>query len=445
MTPLIGIIAILLSTNAYGASRGGLSEYERAVKATVMIMTVKPGTDEVLSRASGVFVNEKGWILTNRHVIFDGAKFRELVIAPMGSDERPDSSCLFRVLAGNVIPGIANDDAALIIPQSKDLKCVVPAYVIPTNAVPKTRTAIVALGYPGLDVGGDSLTVTEGTIAGQVVQDGRLTYLKIDAAIGPGSSGGPVIDAKGQLLGLAAAATQIKIAQGVVQELVGLIVPSATILESFPELNPQGGAGQTLSAPGASRALTAKEKRLARIARRATRSRSSSSAASSRRGQVPSNPPAPQGYMTPCMVKAWECIVNSPCARKTGTQTQKCTLIDKSCSNPNRAQPKAVIACLPLEGQLKKMQGIIDYGEKTIQLMGEQTLQLSPQNFEDAKLTRNQYKAKLDEYKGMLEGIYKYINFLQLFRDAIDRLEIDLTSLEKHFFDIPGTSKPTIP
>jgi serine protease Do len=58
-------------------------------------------------------------------------------------------------------------------------------------------------------------------------------FLQTDAAINPGSSGGPLFDMHGQVVGIA---TAVPVAAG-----IGFAVPSSVVLELLPQLEKQGG------------------------------------------------------------------------------------------------------------------------------------------------------------------------------------------------------------
>ena len=634
-------VILTLATLTLPTSGSASASFERAKRSTVQIVAFKHGTDEAVSRASGVVVNEAGWVLTNHHVVFSGYGYLDILVMPTGADEKPDTGCAYRIDTGGVIRALNDDDAALVIPRPGDVRCRVEHFLPPVAAVIETGENVTALGYPGVNVGGESLTTTNGRIAGYAEKDGRLQFLKIDAQIGPGSSGGPVIDARGRLVGLAAGGTELKIADGLVQNLVGLVVPGKNIVQSFPEIEgPPAPASSASSAspPPASSARPAvrraprdvrpglwytdavqlftalgyidpserfrpaaeatrgeflglvvgllggphmtKHRRISfddiprthplynlfdeagrlglvkgagdcygthpcfaepgakinraeaaalllrafglepkgavprfrdnpsdqwftesinaaarlcilrgdagdegpapavrpaapmlraemimmllrlhqhlaypscvhegvlRIPPAPDSAAPSTEETSSQKEQASSSPPPAQGDPSSsnlCTLRAWECIVNSFCARATTLQTQKCTLIDRTCVNPNRAKPPVELKCNPLEGQMKKMYEQIDHGDALIKLMAEQILTLASSFFDDARQTRSEYETKLNEYKGHLEGIYKYKNYLTIFREAIEVLERDMEAIENRFFNIPGTARP---
>jgi S1-C subfamily serine protease len=63
---------------------------------------------------------------------------------------------------------------------------------------------LVGLGYPAL--GGDTLTLTRGSMAGFALGDEAIELGKTDSELLPGSSGGAVLDASGRLIGVVTAA-----------------------------------------------------------------------------------------------------------------------------------------------------------------------------------------------------------------------------------------------
>ncbi|UZD22939.1 trypsin-like peptidase domain-containing protein [Algoriphagus halophytocola] len=64
-----------------------------------------------------------------------------------------------------------------------------------------TRDKLLVLGFPY----GMPYTVTEGTVSNPKQAIGSSDYIQTDAAINPGNSGGPVINEKGELLGIVTA------------------------------------------------------------------------------------------------------------------------------------------------------------------------------------------------------------------------------------------------
>lgn len=205
----------VLSTEAIAA---------RAVPATVTIVTFGE-TGDTLGMGSGFLVRSTGVLVTNFHVMAGAS--RAAVILTSG--EQYD-----RVEA-------LDQDAAADLAILK-----IPGYGLPvlatTAALPPVGARLVAVGNPlGL-----SRTVSEGIVSAIRLVDGRQ-LLQMSAAISPGSSGGPVLNAQGQVVAIATAylkqgqnlnfAVPVRYAMGLV-EGAQAAVPLA---QAFGDAAPDGG------------------------------------------------------------------------------------------------------------------------------------------------------------------------------------------------------------
>ncbi|EZH73915.1 hypothetical protein ATO12_13610 [Aquimarina atlantica] len=123
-------------------------------------------------------------IVTNYHVV-SGC----LTVSIEGQDKN-------RYLARVVYINQGKDIAFL---QAEDLPK--PAETILTNHDSETasRDKVLVLGYPY----GMPFTVTEGIVSNPRQIIGGSNFIQTDAAINPGNSGGPVINEKGELVGIA--------------------------------------------------------------------------------------------------------------------------------------------------------------------------------------------------------------------------------------------------
>jgi S1-C subfamily serine protease len=147
----------------------------------------RPQTQGVQSLGSGVIVDEDGWIVTNWHVVRRASK----ITVVLSDGTKYD---------GQYVSGDENNDLALLKITSKKP---VPFVEIASDREPLLGETVMAIGNPfGLEH-----TVTRGVIsaknrsydAGEVRFD---DVLQTDAAINPGNSGGPLIDTRGQLVGI---------------------------------------------------------------------------------------------------------------------------------------------------------------------------------------------------------------------------------------------------
>ena len=181
---------------------------QRAIQATVQVLTPQDGASDILSTGSGTVVNgEKGFILTNFHVVGDpdtgqyanAERMAWIALSPNGSMQPPTVRYRAEVVNGD--PQL--DLALLRIVAGADGKRTpdnlsLTAIPIGDSATVTIGDAVTVLGYPGL--GGDTITLTRGTVAGFV--DG---WIKTDAETNPGNSGGAAIDAAGELIGVPSA------------------------------------------------------------------------------------------------------------------------------------------------------------------------------------------------------------------------------------------------
>jgi S1-C subfamily serine protease len=151
--------------------------------------------DEYLQRAvgSGVVIVDKGIILTNLHVIAGAGRVRVAFADGSESDakivsEHPEQD--LAVLQAAVIP---DDLKAALVRPAADLQ-------------PGDR--VVAVGFPF----GIGPSVSAGVVSGLKRQyrapngEGLLSDLiQFDAAVNPGSSGGPLVNAAGEVVGIVTA------------------------------------------------------------------------------------------------------------------------------------------------------------------------------------------------------------------------------------------------
>lgn len=186
----------------------------RAFDSTVMVLSADlvDGRLKATGGGSGVVVGSDGSILTNWHVVHDkeGRPHDAFVIGRFSAPDRaPQLWCAGRPSRGKLQKEV---DLALI-------KCDLDLdgrRWNPTSTVwatlPEARGADIqmgqrlwVLGYP--DVGGGGLTLSEGLVEGWTGVDGAAgrDFIKTDAAIKNGNSGGPVVNDKGNLVGIAAA------------------------------------------------------------------------------------------------------------------------------------------------------------------------------------------------------------------------------------------------
>ena len=138
---------------------------------------------------TGVILTAAGQILTNAHVVADATAVRVLLD---GQSEPVDA----KVLGMDV-----GNDLALLEIDGKDL----PVMTLADSASVHVGQPVVAMGY-ALDLEGDA-SVTSGIVSAlnrsMITDEGALDGLiQTDAAISSGNSGGPLVDAAGEMIGI---------------------------------------------------------------------------------------------------------------------------------------------------------------------------------------------------------------------------------------------------
>ncbi|MCL6560759.1 MAG: trypsin-like peptidase domain-containing protein [Firmicutes bacterium] len=179
-------------------------------------------TEPEISRGmgSGFIVSKDGYILTNEHVI-SGADRVEVTVT---GREKPYPAT--KVGADHDL-----DLAVLKIEAEGDL----PTLPLGNSDAIRVGDWVIAIGNPyGLDH-----TVTVGVISAKgrpvSVQDRQYkNLLQTDASINPGNSGGPLLNLKGEVVGINTAINAQ--AQG-----IGFAIPSSTVQAVFDDLVKKGG------------------------------------------------------------------------------------------------------------------------------------------------------------------------------------------------------------
>lgn len=175
------------------------------------------------SGAGSGFVIESGkYTITNQHVV------------------KSDQKVNIRLQNGTSFPGYVlgtnkSEDLALIFNGNERP----PAVKFGSSGSDSLKIGadVYALGYPlSITEGLYTVTFTKGTLsARQTIKDCPGASLQTDTAINPGNSGGPMVNNKGEVIGVIACGLGSTGAQG-----IGFAVPSQTIVELIPSLSQYG-------------------------------------------------------------------------------------------------------------------------------------------------------------------------------------------------------------
>jgi S1-C subfamily serine protease len=158
-----------------GSLKAGPRKIADAVGSVVTIMND-------IGSGSGVLVSDDGYVLTDAHVVGDS------------KEARLRWSDGIETL-GEVVRVAKNRDVAIIKTNARDRT---PLALKRGPVTPGQR--VYAIGSPhGKDF---ASTVSGGVISADRVIDG-LRYIQSDTVVSPGSSGGPLLDETGSVIGLA--------------------------------------------------------------------------------------------------------------------------------------------------------------------------------------------------------------------------------------------------
>jgi serine protease Do len=171
------------------------------------------------SLGSGVVVDSKGYIITNRHVV-----------------EKADR---IRVRFEDDPPGVQHDAKVIGTDQETDLAVIkvdvdraLPAAKMGNSDSMQVGDWVLAVGSPF----GLSETVTAGIVSAKgrdIVPNRQFqTFIQTDAAINPGNSGGPLVNMNGEVIGInTAILSETNAYAG-----VGFALPSKTVVEVYNQL-----------------------------------------------------------------------------------------------------------------------------------------------------------------------------------------------------------------
>lgn len=171
------------------------------------------------SLGSGVIVDPKGYIVTNRHVVEKADRIRVRL-----QDDPPGVQHDARVIGED-----QETDLAVI---KIDLNRTVPAAKMGNSDSMEVGDWVLAIGSPFGQVG----TVTAGIVSAKgrdIVPNRQFqTFIQTDAAINPGNSGGPLVNMDGEVIGInTAILSETNAYAG-----VGFSLPSNTVAQVYNQL-----------------------------------------------------------------------------------------------------------------------------------------------------------------------------------------------------------------
>ncbi len=184
------------------------------------------------SVGSGFVIDPDGYIMTNAHVVNDAQRV-QIVLPADNADGTLATALSGRSYLVNArIVGIAPElDLALLKIDGQKLQ----ALPLATYTQVRQGETVFAFGSPiGLR---NSLTHgLVSAVARQIDPDSPLIYIQTDAPINPGNSGGPLVNTRGEVVGI----NTFILSQSGGNEGLGFAIPSATVRTVFRQLKEFG-------------------------------------------------------------------------------------------------------------------------------------------------------------------------------------------------------------
>ncbi len=253
-SPLRAAIALLaLLSPAYGQTQakglGTLADFDGSIEA--LVRTVNPSVVQVFvsglapqsgvvtdpsglvttqrGSGSGVIVQADGYIVTNAHVVRGASRIRvEIPTPPEGQSLLARRS---RIAPARVIGVDDETDIAVLRVEERGLTA------LPFGDSDDLRAGqiVLAFGSPlGLQ-NSVSLGIVS-AVARQLEPESPMVYIQTDASINHGNSGGPLVDARGRLMGI----NTLLLAGGTATSGPGFAAPSNIVRAVFEQIRKTG-------------------------------------------------------------------------------------------------------------------------------------------------------------------------------------------------------------
>ena len=184
------------------------------------------------STGSGFVIDPEGYIMTNAHVV-DGAQ-RVQIVLPADHADGTLATALsgrMRLVAAQIVGITTELDLAVLKVEGLKL----PALALATYTQVRQGEMVFAFGSPN----GLRNSLSHGlvsAVARQVNPDSPQIFVQTDAPINPGNSGGPLVNIRGEVVGV----NTFIMSQSGGNEGLGFAIPSATARTVFRQFRQYG-------------------------------------------------------------------------------------------------------------------------------------------------------------------------------------------------------------
>lgn len=206
------------------------SVFDKSVPAVVEVRTIiRIGRQIGQGSGSGFLVDDRGHIITNNHVVEDAT---EITVRLQDG----------RVLTAEKLGTSRHDDLAVLRVNPEETKGIQPLAFADSDEISPGEMAI-AIGSPFENFNSISVGVISGigrtgptNTIGAGTQRPIADMIQTDAALNPGNSGGPLLNVRGEVIGVN---SSVQIENGV-QIGVGFAIASNTVRQIFDNLKQPG-------------------------------------------------------------------------------------------------------------------------------------------------------------------------------------------------------------
>jgi serine protease Do len=186
---------------------------------------------------SGVILDPNGYIMTNAHVVEGAQQIRVVLPSPAANSPLEIVPLGKRQVLDAKLVGEDKDiDLALLKVEGHDF----PTLPLGPNHAIRPGAFVIAIGSPE----GLQNSVTLGIVSSvwrQPDPDRPMVYVQTDAPINPGSSGGPLVDLDGYVVGL----NTFILSEGGGSEGLGFAIPASAVKFVYEELRKYGYVHRT--------------------------------------------------------------------------------------------------------------------------------------------------------------------------------------------------------
>lgn len=175
------------------------------------------------SEGSGIIISDKGYIVTNSHVVKNSKQINIKIVLSNGDE-----------CSGKVVGYDSKTDLAVIKIDKSGLQ----AATFGNSDEVKAGASVLAIGNPlGLDF---ASSITRGIVSAvnrsaSGSPKSLVKYIQTDAAINPGNSGGPLINMYGQIIGINSSKIVVAHCEG-----MGFAIPSNTVKSVVDDIIEKG-------------------------------------------------------------------------------------------------------------------------------------------------------------------------------------------------------------